>query len=84
MRKSKKVPRPAAPPSFDDPLVAAAFNEWLRRYIENPAAFEAEFNAISVFRAECGSNRPPSYGQVCSVYLERILVELRQAIGKVA
>ena len=50
-------------------LVAKAFNEWMRRYQDDPAAFEAEFNTVSKFREQFDTEDGPAYGLRCADYL---------------
>jgi hypothetical protein len=49
--------------------LARAFNEWLRRYTENPAGFEAEFQTVGRFLQERADGQEPSYGEQCAAYL---------------
>jgi hypothetical protein len=52
------------------------FNEWLRRYIADPAAFEAEFQTVAKFQSEeLDDVLEPSYGDECVAYLEKIMAE---------
>lgn len=44
-----------------------AFNEWRRRFIEDPKAFDREFE----HRAD--------YGAACAAYLEKLMSELKGA-----
>lgn len=48
---------------------AEAFNEWMRRYIVNPDAFEREFQTVQRFLAPLGGD-DPGYGEVCAAYLD--------------
>ena len=57
-----------------DPL-AAALNEWMRRYTEDPAAFQAEFQTVALFQAERLGGRTPSYGETCAAYLAALIAE---------
>ena len=52
--------------------MAAAFNEWMRRFIEDPAAFEAEFQMVSAFLAQKAAGREPSYGAQCAALLQSL------------
>ena len=52
--------------------IAKAFNEWMRRYIEDPAAYEAEFNSVAGFREAEAEGREPDYGERCAAYLLHI------------
>jgi hypothetical protein len=53
--------------------LGSAFNEWMRRYIEDPAAFEAEFRTVQDFLAEKAGGKEPSYGAICVEYLELLM-----------
>ena len=61
---------------MDKQLMAAAFNEWMRRFIEEPERFEHEFQTVSTFQREDGSGREPSYGQTSTAYLHDIAAEI--------
>lgn len=52
-----------------------AFNEWMRRYIEEPERFQAEFRSVKSFEADEKAGREPSYGDDCTSYLQKILNE---------
>lgn len=56
--------------------VAAAMNEWQRRYIENPEQFEQEWSSISRTLQERAEGEEPSYGAVCADYLIEIIRQL--------
>lgn len=49
---------------------AQAFNEWMRRYIEEPERFRREWESIEQFKAE-GAN--PTYGDRCAAYLAELM-----------
>lgn len=53
--------------------MARAFNEWMRRYTEEPEVFEAEFRSVGRFLTEQAGGEEPSYGQACAAYMEEIL-----------
>lgn len=59
--------------------MAKAFNEWMRRYIEEPERFEVEFRAVKAFEAAEAEDQEPSYGRECTAYLQAILNEHRGA-----
>lgn len=63
--------------SCDYTDMAGAFNEWQRRYIEDPRAFEAEFQTIQRSQEETAAGKEPSYGEVCAEYLQKIALELK-------
>lgn len=52
--------------------VAQAFNEWMRRYIEDPKQFEAEFQAVGRFLKQKARGCKPSYGDQCAAYLAKL------------
>lgn len=61
---------------MDKGKTAAAFNEWMRRYTEDPKAFDAEFQTVGRFLEEQGAGREPTYGEHCAAYLEKLIAEL--------
>lgn len=40
-----------------------AFNEWMRRYTEEPEAYEAQFRTVGRFLQEQAAGREPTYGE---------------------
>lgn len=56
----------------------AATNEWMRRFIEEPEAFEQQWRTINDFLEEEGRGQEPSYGERCEAYLEFLVAELRR------
>ena len=48
---------------------AEAFDEWMRRYVENPDEYEHEFEAVRRFLEEEGGSKPTTYGEACASYL---------------
>ena len=58
-----------------DKQMAAAFNEWMRRYIEEPDKFASEWEAIKTFLAEEQEGREPTYGEQCAAYTEFLSAE---------
>lgn len=53
---------------------AQAFDEWMRRYVEEPERFSREFEAVRDFVAEGGQDgAETSYGRECSTYLEQLM-----------
>lgn len=59
---------------MDRQKLIEAFNEWMRRYTDDPAAFEAEFQTVGLFVAERAMGREPSYGETCVAYIESLIV----------
>lgn len=71
-------------PVFTDTLkaqhsLADAFNEWMRRYTEDPERFEAQFRTCGEFIAQAMQGEEPTYGHICQAYLEQILADLNAA-----
>jgi hypothetical protein len=60
---------------MDKLKVAAAFNEWMRRYIEEPERFLREWQTVERFQAEANGGREPTYGERCAAYLEELMGE---------
>lgn len=50
-------------------VIAFAFNEWMRRYTEEPKEFQREWQTISKFLAEKSAGETPSYGACSAAYL---------------
>jgi hypothetical protein len=59
-----------------DPLVAKAFNLWMRRFIEHPEQFGREWQEVSKYLREEREGREPSYGEVCVEYLRKLVRDL--------
>lgn len=57
--------------------MAKCFNEWMRRFIEEPSRFEAEFRTVNQFLTDEASGREPSYGETSTAYMQQISTELR-------
>lgn len=53
--------------------LATGFNEWMRRYIEDPAKFAREFESVARFRESVKASETPTYGDDCVAYLETLL-----------
>jgi hypothetical protein len=60
-------------------VMALAFNEWMRRYIEEPDRFEHEFQSVASFNAAVTAGKIPTYGEKCAAYLETLVGELAPA-----
>lgn len=52
------------------------FNEWMRRYIEEPEKFQREWELIRSFLKEENGESEPTYGQQCTAYVESLAAEL--------
>ena len=57
-----------------DPM-ATAFNEWMRRYTEEPERFEQEWTTIRRFLKDAEAGEEPAYGVNCAAYLRSIMEE---------
>lgn len=64
----------------DTPMAPAdmrrTFNEWMRRYIEEPERFNAEFRTVQQFLADESEGKEPSYGEACTAYQFQLLAEM--------
>ncbi len=56
--------------------MAAAFNEWMRRYIVEPDRFDREWQSVSEYIQETSEGKTPSYGESCAAYLVRLISEM--------
>lgn len=50
--------------------IAEAFNEWMKRYVEDPDGFEREWMTVGKFLAEQNGGQIPSYGQIAAATLQ--------------
>ncbi len=55
-----------------------AFNEWMRRYTEEPETYEAEFQTVGRFLKQA-KRGVPDYGESSEAYIEFIVSEMRAA-----
>lgn len=58
---------------MDQTKLAAAFNEWMRRYTDEPEKFDREWKVVSEFLAEKHAGQEPNYGQTCAAYLIELM-----------
>lgn len=56
--------------------MAKCFNEWMRRFIEEPDRFAHEFQTVNQFLADQQDGREPSYGETSAAYMEQLAKEL--------
>lgn len=56
--------------------LAAAFNEWQRRFIANPADFESEAETIGRFVMDLNGGKTPSLGERQAAYLMMLMGSL--------
>jgi hypothetical protein len=59
--------------------IAKALNEWMRRYIDDPNAFDAEFETVGQFLKDENEGKEPSYGENGAAYMKKLLEELQAA-----
>lgn len=55
---------------------AACFNEWMRRYIDEPERFSREIQDVQDFLRAEASGQEPSYGAECAAYLAKLHADL--------
>ena len=53
-------------------MIIKVLNEWMRRYIEEPKKFRAEFQTVIEYLNEVSENIEPSYGQSGYAYMEKL------------
>lgn len=56
--------------------MAKCFNEWMRRYIEEPSRFAAEFQTVNEFLAQESGGIEPTYGETSAAYMQKLAVEV--------
>ncbi|KKB86458.1 hypothetical protein VW29_02555 [Devosia limi DSM 17137] len=59
--------------------MAQCFNEWMRRYIEEPDRFAREFEMVNQFLADEQNGREPSYGETSAAYMAQLATEMAVA-----
>lgn len=52
------------------------FNEWMRRFVEDPAGFEREFQTVNRYLTEQNDGREPSYGETSAAYMLKLAAEV--------
>ncbi len=55
---------------------ARVFNEWMRRYIDDPERFEREFVSVLSYVRNAACDRDPPYGRACAEYFFQLLGEI--------
>ena len=67
------------PPATDEE-VEAAFNEWMRRVIDDPEDFAQQLASVQQYLAELNVDEvTPTYGATCRAYLVELIREARVA-----
>lgn len=57
--------------------IARGLNEWMRRYVDEPTRFAAEFQTVGQFLKDEADGVEPSYGVVGASYLSEIIEEFQ-------
>lgn len=60
----------------DRAAMARAFNEWMRRYTDQPERYAREFQAVGKYLAEVAKGEEPTYGDEAAAFFEQLLEEL--------
>lgn len=55
--------------------MVVCFNEWMRRFIEDPVGFQREFETVNEFLREQSGGEEPSYGEACAAYMVQLAGE---------
>lgn len=55
--------------------LVAAFNEWMRRFVEDPSGYSREFEQVTEFLNDEANGVEPSYGESCAAYLTKLVAE---------
>lgn len=58
---------------------AAAFNEWMRLYTEDPEQFRREWQSVNEYLTEVSEGEEPTYGETCSMFFVGLLAEKEAA-----
>ncbi len=61
---------------MDKDQIAKAFNEWMRRFEQEPERFEGEYARVKQFLQEQAAGQEPTYGERCAAYLEKLIAEV--------
>lgn len=57
--------------------MALCFNEWMRRYTEDPTGFAREFEYVNTYLADKAEGREPTYGETSAAYMAKLASEIR-------
>jgi hypothetical protein len=61
---------------MNEQIVANAFNEWMRRYTEEPDQFAREWQTVGEFLRQEAAGDEPDYGKSCAAYLSKLMAEV--------
>lgn len=64
-------------PELTDEIMTKAFNEWMRRFTEEPDQYEREYTTIKKFLEESNEGKEPTYGQICSAYMRELALAVQ-------
>lgn len=53
------------------------FNEWMRRFVEEPGRVQREFETVNEFLKDEADGREPTYGETSAAYMEKLAQEIR-------
>jgi hypothetical protein len=56
--------------------MATCFNEWMRRFIEEPDRFAREFETVNQFLADEQEGKEPTYGETSAAYMVQLAAEV--------
>ena len=59
-----------------DERMAAVFNEWMRRFTDEPDRFKGEWETVKEYLDQLAIKEIPSYGLVCTHYFRSIAHDL--------
>ncbi|EJN15704.1 hypothetical protein PMI42_00721 [Bradyrhizobium sp. YR681] len=62
---------------MDNAQMVKCFNEWMRRFIQEPERFEAEFRTVNGFLKDEAEGREPTYGETSAAYMQQLATEIR-------
>lgn len=60
--------------------LARLFNEWMRRFIDEPEKFARDFETVQLYLAQASKGEPTTYGDACTAYLNVLAAELGIAL----
>ena len=58
---------------MNEKKLAAAFDEWLRLYVEEPERFKREWQVVLEYVGDRGARLSPRYGRACAAFLLSLL-----------
>lgn len=61
--------------TMNNAQMVKCFNEWMRRFIEEPEAFQAEFQTVNQFLADEAGGIEPTYGETSAAYMMKLAEE---------